>query len=101
MALDKQLRWKMETLRNCIVAFKSSRSPSKSPSRAIFLTKGSNVTACTAWDVDGRVDSMEMQFKYLEDKVNTTLAENKVDKDAFELAKSRGKALSLLFFSSA
>ncbi|OAQ66303.2 kinesin motor domain-containing protein [Pochonia chlamydosporia 170] len=46
-------------------------------------------TSSNAWDVDGRVDSMESQFKELKNMVNTTLVERKGHEDALEIAKTR------------
>ncbi|POR32021.1 Kinesin-like protein [Tolypocladium paradoxum] len=48
-----------------------------------------DVSTSSAWDVDGRVDTIESQFKELKDMVNTTLTQKKGDEDAFEMAKSR------------
>lgn len=75
---------------SCISSFKSS--PTKSPSPHKFLRKDSNLAAFAAWDVDGRVDSMESQFRELKDMVNTTLVERKGHENALELAKTRGKS---------
>ncbi|GJN76501.1 kinesin-like nuclear fusion protein [Purpureocillium lilacinum] len=43
----------------------------------------------TAWDVDGRVDTMETQFRELQNMVNTTLTQRKGEDEALELAKRR------------
>lgn len=87
---DRQVKLKFERLQTSLSIIKASRSPSKSPSPRKFLTKGSNVTGYTAWDVDGRVDTIESQFKELKDIVNTTINQKKGDEDALEMAKTRG-----------
>ncbi|PNY29690.1 Kinesin-like protein [Tolypocladium capitatum] len=48
-----------------------------------------DVSTSSAWDVDGRVDTIESQFKELKDMVNITLTQKKGDEDAFEMAKAR------------
>lgn len=70
-------------------------SPMKSPTPSKFLTKTSNLTDFTVWDVDGRVGDMESQFKELKDMVNSSLSERKDQENALEMAKTRGKYLIL------
>lgn len=79
----------MAKVDHCISSFKGS--PIKSPSPNKFLNKNSNLTAFAAWDVDGRVDSMESQFNELKNMVSTTLVHQKGHEDALKLAKTRGK----------
>lgn len=83
----------MAKVGHCISSFKDS--PIKSPSPHKFLKKDSNLTAFAAWDVDGRVDSMESQFKELKNMVNTSLVERKGHDDALETARIRGKRFNL------
>lgn len=87
---DKQLKRQLELVELSISKI-TSTSPSKSPSPKRFLNKTSNLTAYTAWDVDGRVDTMETQFRELQNMVNTTLTQRKGEDEALELAKRRGK----------
>lgn len=55
------------------------------------MTKDSNLTAYTAWDVDGRVNHMESEFKELRSMLNDTLTQKRSDDDAYELARARGE----------
>ncbi|PHH90648.1 hypothetical protein CDD83_3053 [Cordyceps sp. RAO-2017] len=48
-----------------------------------------DVSTGSVWDVDGRVDTIELQFKELQNMVNDSLTQRKGDEDAFELAKAR------------
>ncbi|KHN97258.1 kinesin protein 1 [Metarhizium album ARSEF 1941] len=77
-------------------AFRSSHARSKSQAARPRTAHGhrpeehfEETTSTNAWDVDGRVDSMESQFKELKDMVNTTLVERKGHEDALTLAKTR------------
>ncbi|PHH77502.1 hypothetical protein CDD80_524 [Ophiocordyceps camponoti-rufipedis] len=85
----ERVKYQLGIIENSISAFKSRRCPSKTPSPRKFLTKGSNLTAFTAWDVDGRVGNIEEQFKELKSMVTDTIERRKGDEDAFELAKTR------------
>lgn len=69
----------------------AAASPHKSPCPN-FLTKDSNMTGFAAWDVDGRVDTMESEFKALKDMVNTTMTQRRSEEDEFERAKNRGES---------
>ncbi|GAB0133546.1 hypothetical protein EsDP_00001953 [Epichloe bromicola] len=51
--------------------------------------KDSNLAGFAAWDVDGRVNSVDVHFNELKDMVSSSLAAQKVLEDAMELAKSR------------
>ncbi|TWU77635.1 kinesin-like nuclear fusion protein [Metarhizium rileyi] len=77
-------------------AFRSSHVRSKSQAARPRTAHGhrpeerfEEPTSTNAWDVDGRVDSMESQFKELKDMVHTTLVERKGHDDALELARTR------------
>lgn len=72
---------------------KRPESPSKTPSKASFLTKDSNLTAFTAWDMDGRLVEMEAQFKAMKDVMNVSLTDKKAMEDVIEMAKTRGRHL--------
>jgi kinesin family member C1 len=93
--LSLQLGMKMasfeETLKS---ATKTINSPSKTPTPAKppFLNKYSNLTAYVGWDVDGRLDEVESQFKGLKEMMSTTLSDRKAMEDAIDLAKTRGRS---------
>lgn len=76
--------------------FKNSRtrpiSPIKScsPAKPPFLAKDSNVTNFTGWDVDGRLDEFESQFKVMKETFEGTMSDRKVLEEAIDLAKHRG-----------
>jgi kinesin family protein C1 len=66
--------------------FKSSCSPTK-PS---FLSKESSVTSFTGWDVDGRLNEFESQFKVMKETFEGTMTDRKVLEEAIDMAKNRG-----------
>jgi kinesin family protein C1 len=73
---------------------KPPESPSKSPSKASsFLTKDSNLTAFTAWDMDDRLVEMEAQFKAMKDVMNVSLTDKKAMEEVIDMAKTRGRRL--------
>lgn len=65
--------------------FKLSGSPKKS-----FLTKDSNVTSFAGWDVDGRLNEFESQFKVMKETFEGTMTDRKVLEEAIDMAKNRG-----------
>jgi kinesin family protein C1 len=67
-----------------------SRTPKISPQKAQFLTKDSNITGFTAWDVNGRMESMEAIFGQLKDKLSGT---DNALLEAVALYKERRKLL--------
>lgn len=71
---------------------KGPLSPAKSCSSANrwFLTKDSNVTSFTGWDVDGRLNEFESQFKVMKETFEGTMTDRKVLEEAIDLAKNRG-----------
>jgi hypothetical protein len=81
----------MAKMEHCISSIKGSPVKPLSPHR--FLRKDSNLAGFVVWDVDGKVESMESQFKELQNIVKTTLVERKGHDDALELAKMRGTSL--------
>ena len=89
----RAVKAQMELLGETIKSVKNSASPIKSPSPCKrFLTKDSNLTNYAAWDVDGRLQEVETQFKGLQEIVNSSFSDKKAMEDAIELAKTRGKA---------
>lgn len=74
---------------------KCPESPSKSPSKVVsFLTKDSNLTAFTAWDMDDRLVEMEAQFKAMKDVMNVSLTDKKAMEEVIDMAKTRGRHLT-------
>lgn len=74
---------------------KCPESPSKSPSKARpFLTRDSNLTAFTAWDMDERLVEVEAQFKAMKDVMNVSLTDKKAMEEVIEMAKTRGRHLT-------
>jgi kinesin family protein C1 len=70
---------------------KGPHSPTKPRSTAkSFLTKESNVTCFTGWDVDGRLNEFESQFKVMKETFEGTMTDRKVLEEAIDLAKNRG-----------
>lgn len=69
-------------------------SPSKSPSKASFLTKDSNLPAFTAWDMDERLVEVEAQFKAMKEVMNVSLTDKKAMEEVIEMAKTRGRCLA-------
>ncbi|KAI9155138.1 LOW QUALITY PROTEIN: Kinesin-like protein klpA [Paramyrothecium foliicola] len=89
--MDNMLKRQVEKVQDSISAVKAAASPTKSPSpHKLFLTKDSNLTGYTGWDVDGRVDVMESRFKELSDMVHNSLEAKQAHDEALELAKTRG-----------
>jgi kinesin family member C1 len=71
---------------------KCPESPSKSASKAMaFLTKDSNLTSFTAWDMDDRLVEMEAQFKAMKDVMNVSLTDKKAMEEVIAMAKTRGR----------
>ena len=48
-----------------------AKSPTKDPI-PLFLTKDSNVTTFTAWDVDGRLEKMESMYEKMQSTIEST-----------------------------
>jgi kinesin family protein C1 len=70
------------------------RTPKTSPSKHYFLSKTSNITGFTAWDVDGRVQHMETIFGKVLEHFSGTNSERDHLEDAVSLYKSRSKPIS-------
>lgn len=70
---------------------KSPPSPTKScsPTKVYFLTKDSNLTNFTGWDVDGRLSEFESQFEKMKEAFEGTMKDRKTLEDAIDLAKAR------------
>lgn len=67
-------------------------SPTKSysPAKLQFLSKDSNLTMFTGWDVDGRLNEFESQFKVMKEAFEGTVTDRKAMEEAIDLAKNRG-----------
>ncbi|RDA94916.1 hypothetical protein CP533_0110 [Ophiocordyceps camponoti-saundersi (nom. inval.)] len=85
----ERVKHQLHVVESSISAIKNRRFPSKTLTPRKFLTKDSDLTGFTAWDVDGRVDTIESQFQELKDMVTDTIERRKGDENAFELAKTR------------
>ncbi|KAL2279946.1 hypothetical protein FJTKL_13087 [Diaporthe vaccinii] len=73
---------------------KCPESPSKSPSKARpFLTRDSNLTTFTAWDMDERLVEVEAQFKAMKEVMNVSLTDKKAMEEVIEMAKTRANDL--------
>lgn len=92
MPTREQFGRKIDHVRRTVL--RAPCSPSKSPFPRKFLTKDSNVTAYSAWDIDGRVDTIELQFKELKNMVDDSLTQKRDDDNALELAKTRGTRMT-------
>jgi kinesin family member C1 len=71
-----------------------SRTPRTCPLKAPFLSKDSNITGFTAWDVQGRIEDMEFMYEQLIDKFSGTNAERNSLEEAIGLYKARSKVTS-------
>lgn len=68
-----------------------SPSKSSSPTKKVpYLTKDSNLTTFTGWDVDGRLNEFESQFKVMKEAFEGTVTDRKAMEEAIDLAKNRG-----------
>lgn len=84
---------KVETAIKSLRKHPFSPFKSCSPSKSAFLTKDSNLTSYTGFDVAGRLDEVESQFKQMKEAMNVSLTDRKVLEDAVDLAKTRGTYL--------
>lgn len=83
---------KYESLLHTVTRTPRPPSPSKSPSKQLFLTKDtSTLTMFTAWDVDERLHELDSQFRTIKDAMDSTLSDRKGLEEALDLAKMRGK----------
>ncbi len=73
-------------------------SPSKfsSPIKLNFLTKDSNLTSFAGWDVDGRLNEFESQFKVMKEAFEGTVTDRRAMEEAIDLAKNRGMCLDVV-----
>ena len=81
----------VETALKSLRQHPSSPLKSCSPSKPVFLTKDSNLTSYTGFDVNGRLDEVESQFKLMQEAMNVSLTDRKTLEDAVDLAKTRGR----------
>lgn len=86
---------KVETAIKSLRKHPFSPFKSCSPSKSAFLTKDSNLTSYTGFDVAGRLDEVESQFKQMKEAMNVSLTDRKVLEDAVDLAKTRGTYTTL------
>ncbi|KAF6833877.1 kinesin family protein, partial [Colletotrichum musicola] len=88
---SKRVRADLEILEETIMSIKASRSPARSPSpnKLLFLTKDSNVTQFTAWDVEGRLGELDSQFKKVQDSMNSMISDKELMDERIEMYKKR------------
>ena len=68
---------------------KRTMSPTKSPLE--YLHKHSNLRNFAAWDVSGRLGSIEQEFARMKSTIEKTDSQQEVWKESVEMYKSRGK----------
>lgn len=74
-----------------------SRTPKFRPPKSNFLTKNSNITGYTAWDVRGRIEDMETMYERLMAQFSGTNVERERLEEAVGIYKSRSKPLAFIF----
>ncbi|KAL1841012.1 hypothetical protein VTJ49DRAFT_7528 [Mycothermus thermophilus] len=91
----KEFYGALDTIKKGIGTVTKELSPRKSCSaaRRLFLTKDSNLTNFTGWDVDGRLSEFESQFKVMKEAFEGTMTDRKALEDAIDIAKSRANDL--------
>jgi kinesin family protein C1 len=67
------------------------KTPRNSSQKALYLTKGSNVTNFTAWDFDSRMNNFEMMYKDMQSKWADTTIERSGLEETVTLCKGRSK----------
>ena len=82
---------KVETAIKSLCKHPLSPFKSSSPSKSVYLTKDSNLTSYIGFDVAGRLDEVESQFKQMKEAMNVSLTDRKTLEDAVDLAKTRGR----------
>lgn len=71
-----------------------SRTPKTCPHRTQFLSKDSNISTFTAWNVVDRMETMESMFEELKDTFSGTTAERAHLEEAMGLYKARSEFIS-------
>lgn len=70
---------------------KRTMSPTKSPLE--YLHKHSNLRNFAAWDVSGRLGSIEQEFARMKSTIEKTDTQQEVWKESVEMYKSRGMSM--------
>jgi len=65
------------------------KTPKISPQKTPFLSKGSNITGFTAWDVRGRLEDMEAMYNDLQTKLSGTAVERNTLVEAVPILRAR------------
>lgn len=76
-----------------------SRTPKSRPPKSNFLTKNSNITGYTAWDVRGRIEDMETMYEKLMAQFSGTNVERERLEEAIGIYKSRSERLSFILLT--
>ena len=71
------------------------KNPLLSPNKTPYLSKDSNITAFTAWDVRGRLEDMEAMYSELKDTLSGTSMERNGLEEAVAVYKARSKSSSI------
>ncbi|KAK2038598.1 kinesin motor domain-containing protein [Colletotrichum somersetense] len=88
----KRARAMMDVLEESFnMMIKDSISPARSPSpsRQNFLTKDSNLTQFTGWDVEDRLGGMEAQFKQVKETMDVMVSDKQLMDERVEMYKKR------------
>jgi kinesin family protein C1 len=73
-------------------SFKSAKPVymSPSPTKAPYLTKESNLTGFTAWDVDERLGTFESEFAAMKDMINNSISGQKSLEEDVAAVRQKG-----------
>lgn len=82
---------KMDEIVKTVRKIPFSPTKSCSPTKLSYLTKDSNLTNFVGWDVDGRLNEFESQFKVMKEAFDVSLADKRTLEEVIELAKNRGR----------
>jgi kinesin family protein C1 len=75
---------------------KTPKTPRTSPTKVPFLSKTSNIPAFTAFDIEGRLGTIEAMYSEMKDKMSGASAERNGLDEAVALYKARVAELELL-----
>ncbi|KAK3988345.1 P-loop containing nucleoside triphosphate hydrolase protein [Cladorrhinum sp. PSN332] len=84
---------KMDSVFRSITKIPFSPVKQFSPKKSSYLTKDSNLTTFTGWDVDGRLNEFETQFKVMKEAFDSTITDRKAWEESMELAKNKANEL--------
>jgi kinesin family protein C1 len=70
-----------------------SRTPKTGPLKKSYLSKASNITSFTAFDVEGRLENVETMYEKLMSQFSGSTAERDQFAEALSLSKARSRSL--------